>query len=104
MEKLNKFEKEVNLLLNDSQNVSQVEKVNQLFNESVHELVESNLGPESEEAQRFSKSQKALSFLGRKILNLLTIEFKVTFAGATICYLRIPKLDSNDENDLQTNK
>lgn len=97
MKKIEQFEKAVNDLKLNHEDEQRVEKVSRLFNEVVYDFANNDVSPDSDDGKRLLKGQKILSGIGRKLVNLLTIEFKITFAGVTLCYLRIPKLQDTEK-------
>lgn len=64
------------------------------FNREVIQLSEKSVSPDSSEGQKLVNNCNTLRRLGASILNLLKIEFIVTFAGATLIHWQIPKIDN----------
>lgn len=98
MKNLEKFEKLAEELVSDFTDEKKIKEVEQSFNRAIYEMAENEVAPDSEDGKRFNFKTNILSKIGRKIANLLTIEFKITFAGVTLCYLRIPKLQDVEED------
>lgn len=98
MKNLEKFESIVEELVDDFTDEKKIKETELSFNKAVYEMAENDVSPDSDEGKRFSLKTNILSKIGRKIANLLTIEFKITFAGVTLCYLRIPKLQDVEED------
>lgn len=102
MKNLEKFEAKVEELVNDFTDERKIKETELSFNKAIYEMAENEVSPDSDEGKRFNFKTNILSKIGRKIANLLTIEFKITFAGVTLCYLRIPKLEDVQE-DIEVN-
>lgn len=98
MKNLEKFEAIVEELVDDFTNEQKIKETEVSFNKAVYEMADNDVSPDSDEGKRFNLKTNILSKIGRKIANLLTIEFKITFAGVTLCYLRIPKLQDVEED------
>lgn len=102
MKNLEKFEAIVEELVDDFTNEKKIKETEVSFNKAVYDMAVNDVSPDSDEGKRFNFKINVLSKIGRKIANLLTIEFKITFAGVTLCYLRIPKLEDVQE-DVEVN-
>lgn len=72
-----------------------VEEHSNLMKTEIFNAVEKNEDKDSEIGKNILKTQKSMRKIGTKFLNLFKITFSVEFAGVTLIYFTIPKVDSD---------
>lgn len=99
-----KLSDQISILEKDFSNIDAnqdvVDSTEKEFANTIIKLSETETSPESEDGKQIINLGNMIRKLGAKILNLLKIEFSISFAGVTIVHLQIPKLDK----DLQIKK
>lgn len=72
-----------------------IESTPDFFGREVMQLAKNKVEPDSEQGKSLVEKGGILRNFGQKILNLFTIEFKITFAGVVLCHFQIPKIRNN---------
>lgn len=67
------------------------------FANMIISLSDNKVSPADEDGKKIINIGNMIRKLGSKLLNLLKIEFSVSFAGVTIIHFQIPKIDNNLE-------
>lgn len=94
MKKLEHNIQELEKVINNIDLTDVIQETEKEFTREVVDLSRRAVKPDTEEGQSLVDKCNILRRLGSSILNLLKIEFTVTFAGATLIHWEIPKIDS----------
>lgn len=83
----------------DVENLDSIEKmsteIEKVFFNCVVEASDDKVSPDSEDGKKLVSLTSLFRNLGQRVLNLLKIELTISFAGATLLHLVIPKFKDN---------